>query len=85
MVRYVEEFVSQLGRRHVRKGYSMAIPKGKGWKKSVREEQQRRSREIVVSFSLPDPPKSAPTDAKATDETAKNEKNSDRPPITFRF
>jgi hypothetical protein len=63
----------------------MAIPKGKGWKKSVREEQQRRSREIVVSFSLPDPPKSAPTDAKATDETAKKEDTPERPPITFRF
>ena len=63
----------------------MAVPKGKGWKKSVREEQQRRSKEIVVSFSLPDPPKSDPTDAIPTDETAKKGDTPERPPISFRF
>jgi hypothetical protein len=63
----------------------MTIPKGKGWKKPVREEQLRGSREIVVSFSMPDPPKSVSTDAKPTDETAKKEDSSGRPPITFRF
>lgn len=63
----------------------MANPKGKGQRKAVLEEQMRRSREVVVSFSQPDPPKPGSTDAKATDEAAKNDKNSERPPITFRF
>jgi hypothetical protein len=63
----------------------MAKPKVNSRRKSVLEEQIRRPREFVVSFSLPDPPNPGQTDAKATDEAAKNDKNSERPPITFRF
>ena len=63
----------------------MAKPKANSRRKSVLEEQTRRPREVVVRFSLPDPPKSDPTDAKATGETAKKGDTTERPPLTFRF
>jgi hypothetical protein len=63
----------------------MAKPKRKPRTKSVSTEEKREPLEIVVNFSLPDPPPLAFPGAKPTDTTAKKADGPDLPPVIFRF
>lgn len=63
----------------------MSKPKGDRRRESVSMNEKREPLEIVVSFSLDDPPSPTAPDAKATDAPAKKTDADERPPIIFRF
>ena len=63
----------------------MSQPKADRRRNSARKEKTHELIEIVVSFSRPDPKKSAPADDPAAPETVPTTEIQARPPVIFRL
>lgn len=63
----------------------MAKPNRERRRKSVSVDKNQEPLEVVVSFSLPDPPPLAFPGTKPAERPAKKADQRVRPPLTFRF
>jgi len=63
----------------------MAKPKRERQRKSVSSDEKREPLEIVVSFSLPDPPPPTFLGTQPAVQPDKKTSGAERPGVTFRF